>query len=92
MSGTRAMADYFPLILQAVAGLENNDPENRQALYGRAVEQLREITPPLSDMELIREQIELENAIKMVDAGYSAARQSGWKWSDNQDERISPGL
>jgi hypothetical protein len=75
LSGTRAMADYFPLILQAVAGLENNDPENRRALYGRArvalVEQLREITPPLSDMELIREQIELENAIKMVDAGYS---------------------
>jgi hypothetical protein len=24
--------------------------------------------------------------------GLSAARQSGWKWSDNQDERISPGL
>jgi hypothetical protein len=85
------MADYFPLILQAVAGLENNDPENRRALYGRArvalVEQLREITPPLSDMELIREQIELENAIKMVDAGYSprpAAPKGGAKVADEQ--------
>ena len=71
------MADYFPMILQAVARLESKDSENRHALYGRArvalVEQLREIKPALNDVELIREQIELENAIQMVESQYAPA-------------------
>jgi hypothetical protein len=70
------VADYFPLVSQAVARLTKNDSESRRALYGRArlalVEQLREITPPLSDTQLLREQIDLENAIRKVESQHAA--------------------
>jgi len=71
------MADYFQTVALAVARLAKNGSENRQALYGRAraalVEQLREITPPLSDTQLINEQIDLEKAIRKVESQHTAA-------------------
>jgi hypothetical protein len=71
------MADYSPLISQAVARLVQNDLENRQALYGRArvalVEQLREIMPALSKMQIVHEQADLEIAIRKVEARHTSA-------------------
>ena len=44
------MADYYPLISKAVAGLEKSTGEGRRALYERArkalVDQLRGVHPP----------------------------------------------
>jgi hypothetical protein len=66
------MADYYPLIARAVTGLEKNTGEARRALYERArtalVTQLRGTTPPLSESEITRERLGLEEAIRKVEA------------------------
>jgi hypothetical protein len=58
------MADYYPLIARAIAGLDPNAPgEARRALYARArtalIQQLRGVQPPLSESEITRERLSL---------------------------------
>jgi hypothetical protein len=66
------MTDYHPLITRAVEGLDKNSGEARRALYERArialVTQLRAIQPPLSESEITRERLGLEDAIRKVEA------------------------
>lgn len=65
------MADYYSLIQRAVAGLEEPTPENRRAIYERAMAalrmQLENLDPPLSPAEIMREQILLEETIQRVE-------------------------
>lgn len=72
------MADYYPLIARAVAGLEKNSGDGRRALYERAraalVAQLRGATPALPEAEITRERLSLEEAIRKVEA--EAARRT----------------
>src|ERR1700681_3119503 len=72
------MADYYPLIARAVAGLEKNNGENRRALYERArgalVAQLRSVAPALDESDITRERLALEEAIRKAEA--EAARKS----------------
>src|SRR3979411_2314887 len=67
------MADYYPLVAKAIAGLERNTGEGRRALYERArsalVAQLRGMNdPPLTEAEITRERLALEEAIRKVEA------------------------
>jgi hypothetical protein len=66
------MADYYPLISRAVAGLENNTGDARRVLYERAraalVAQLRGVTPALDESDVTRERLALEEAIRKVEA------------------------
>jgi hypothetical protein len=66
------MADYHPLITRAVEGLANNTADARRTLYERAraalVAQLRGIDPPLSEADITRERLALEDAIRKVEA------------------------
>ena len=66
------MADYHPLIARAVDGLGSSTGEARRALYERAraalVAQLRSIEPPLSEADITRERLALEDAIRKVEA------------------------
>ncbi len=75
------MADYYPLIARAVAGLEKNSGDARRALYERArtalVAQLRSVNPPLSENDVTRERLALEESIRKVEA--EAARKN---WVD----------
>ena len=72
------MTDYHPLIARAVDGLERSTGEARRALYERArtalVTQLRGVDPPLSESEITKERLALEDAIRKVEA--DAARLS----------------
>jgi hypothetical protein len=65
------MADYHPLIARAIEGLDNSSGEARRALYERArtalVAQLRAIQPPLSEADITRERLALEDAIRKVE-------------------------
>jgi len=72
------MTDYQPLIARAVEGLGKSTGEARRALYERArsalVAQLRAMEPPLSESDITRERLGLEEAIRKVEA--DAARKS----------------
>jgi hypothetical protein len=82
------MADYHPLIARAVEGLGASSGEARRALYERAraalVAQLRGIDPPLSEADITRERLALEDAIRKVEA--EAVRRS------RSEPRPSPSL
>jgi hypothetical protein len=67
------MADYYPLIARAIAGLDPSAPgDQRRALYVRAREaligQLRSVQPPLSEAEITRERLSLEEAVRKVES------------------------
>jgi len=72
------MTDYQPLISRAVEGLGKSTGEARRALYERArsalVAQLRAVEPALSESDITRERLSLEEAIRKVEA--EAARKS----------------
>jgi hypothetical protein len=66
------MADYYPLIARAIAGLDPSAPgESRRALYERAqsapAEQLRSVQPSLSESEITSERLALEDAVRRVE-------------------------
>jgi hypothetical protein len=67
------MADYYPLIARAISGLDPSAPaESRRALYERArtalISQLRGVQPALSEAEITRERLALEDAVRRVEA------------------------
>ena len=65
------MVDYVQLISRAVATLNPNTREARQALYQRArqtlVDKLRSVDPTLSHTDLNAERAALESAIQQVE-------------------------
>src|SRR5438105_4336650 len=83
------MTDYYPLIARAVAGLEKNTGESRRGLYERAraalVAQLRGLDPPLTESEITRERLGLEEAIRKVEA--EAARKARF-----ETPRVEPAV
>jgi hypothetical protein len=72
------MTDYHPLIARAVDGLAKNTGDARRALYERArsalVAQLRGVEPALSESDITKERLALEEAIRKVEA--EAARKA----------------
>src|SRR6202171_1788730 len=87
------MADYYPLIARAIAGLDPSAPgESRRALYERAraalIAQLRSVQPPLSESEITRERLSLEEAVRKVE---SEAAQRARDASRCGDARSAPG-
>lgn len=66
------MADFYPVLSRAIAGLSDPSPEMRRAIYDRAravlVAQLRGVDPPLSETEIARERLGLDETIARLEA------------------------
>ena len=64
------MADYYPLIAQAVASVEN--AQARRALYERGrnalLAELEAIRPPLRQSVITKERLAYEEAVRKVEA------------------------
>ena len=91
------MADYFPLISRAVAGLDKNTGENRRVLYDRArsalVAQLRSVVPSLNESDITRERLALEEAIRRVEGDASKRpRTDALEGGENQPSLSDHGL
>jgi hypothetical protein len=69
--GSGRLADYYPPIFKAVSRLEPNTAETRGKIYDRAptamLLQLSSVIPSLTESEIGREQLALEEAIKKVE-------------------------
>ena len=67
------MADWYPLMSDAIAALDKKTSEARRAFYDRArtalADSLRKADPPLSLAFIEHERLALENAIGKVEAG-----------------------
>jgi hypothetical protein len=79
------MADYYPLISNAIAGLDQRTSEARHAFYDRArtilADRLRKATPPLSETIIEQERLALEDAISKVE-GNATRGEETWPISD----------
>src|ERR1700751_96775 len=69
------MADYYPLIAKAIAGLDPYAPgESRRALYERAraalLTQLHGVQPQLSESEITGGRLWLEKAVRKVESQF----------------------
>src|SRR6516164_8516781 len=90
------MADYYPLISRAVAGVEPNTGENRRSLYKRArnalLDQLRSVTPPLSETDITRERLALDEAIRKIESDVARRmREEAPRPSERLAPRPRPG-
>jgi hypothetical protein len=89
------MADYYPLIAKAVSGLDKSTGEARRALYDRArtalLGQLRGVEPALSEADITRERLSLEEAIRRVEAE-AVRRSRGEPPPSRADYRPEPAL
>jgi hypothetical protein len=86
------MADYYPLIARAIAGLDPSAPgENRRALYERArsalIAQLRSVDPPLSESEITRERLSLEEAVRKVESEAAQRARDASRGSGDRPDR-----
>jgi hypothetical protein len=66
------MADYYPLISRAVAGLKEDTHETRRSVYQKARlaldHQLRSMRPSLTEIDIARERLALDEAIGKIEA------------------------
>jgi len=72
---SEAMTDFYPLVLAALAKLDRNTEEARQALYQRArttlADRLRGLDPPLSEQHIMEQRLAFEEAVRRAEADWT---------------------
>ncbi|MGC2141642.1 MAG: hypothetical protein WA620_08675, partial [Methylovirgula sp.] len=70
------MAEYYPLLAKAIAGLPNSTLESRRAVYDRArkalVVQLQNLQPPIPQADIARETQALDTAVARLESELAA--------------------
>lgn len=65
------MPDYYPLLVGAIMALDNNIAKTRQVVYEMArhslVKQARALEPEIREIDLTKERLRLERAIRKVE-------------------------
>src|SRR6266542_6748079 len=94
------MVDYYQLIARAVTGFhKHTDEARRAAIYeharGALVIQLCSVTPPLTESEIMRERLSLDEAIRKIEAEVAHGPQAeaahpALAPNEPQQEPISP--
>jgi hypothetical protein len=91
------MADFHPLVVKAVEALgASASGECRQALYDRVraalLSELRVADPPFTDLQIMRERLALEDAVRQVEDEAAGTRDkfadAEHSASDADDTRI----
>lgn len=71
------MADFYPVLSRAIAGLQEQTPEARRAVYDRAklvlVTQLRNVDPPVSEADIMRQRLALDDVIARIERDHQLA-------------------
>ncbi|WP_350335150.1 hypothetical protein [Coralliovum pocilloporae] len=84
------MADFYLILNRTIGALPENTGTARRSVYERArgalVRQLEALDPPLSPEELSRQRLELEEAIRKVEAEYGTAMYAGSKPAEAEDK------
>lgn len=66
------MANFYPILARAIGGLADKSPEARRSVYDRArtalIAQLRSLEPPLSEADITRERLALDEAVSRIEA------------------------
>lgn len=69
------MADFYPVLSKAIAGLQEQTPQARRAIYDRArqvlVTQLRNVDPPISESEITRQRLALDDVINRIELDHA---------------------
>ncbi|MFO1185269.1 MAG: hypothetical protein U1E56_10830 [Bauldia sp.] len=80
------MAEFYLVLKKAVGGLHPNTTETRRGVYEKArnalIAQLKGINPPLSNAEISRRRLEMEEAIRRVERENAEALQATFPGSD----------
>jgi hypothetical protein len=67
-----AMSDYYRVIARGIAGLDKSSNDSRRAFYWRARAELEVqlcgLDPPLTQSEIMRERLALDEAIRKIEA------------------------
>ena len=90
----RKMAEYYPLLAKAVAGLPNSTPEIRRAVYERArkalLAQLLSLDPPLAEADIARETEALDGAVARLEGELGALALDGQ--ADEKPQAAAPAV
>ncbi len=75
------MADFYPVLSRAIARLTLQTPEARRAIYDRAgqvlVAQLQSVVPPMSEADISRQRMQLDDVIARIEREQQLAQEAG---------------